>query len=69
VLLHAIADAMLGALALGDLGRHFPDIDPQWKGADSRRLLREVAGMAGAQRYRIGNVNTTVIAQAGSVLI
>jgi 2-C-methyl-D-erythritol 2,4-cyclodiphosphate synthase len=64
VLLHAIADAMLGALALGDLGRHFPDTDPKWKDADSRRLLREVAGMAGAQRYRVGNVDTTVIAQA-----
>jgi 2-C-methyl-D-erythritol 2,4-cyclodiphosphate synthase len=55
---------VLGALALGDLGRHFPDTDPKWKGADSRRLLREVAGMALAQRYRIGNVDSTVIAQA-----
>jgi 2-C-methyl-D-erythritol 2,4-cyclodiphosphate synthase len=64
VLLHAIADAVLGALALGDLGRHFPDTDPKWKGADSRRLLREVAGMALVQRYRIGNVDSTVIAQA-----
>lgn len=64
VLLHAIADAILGALALGDLGRHFPDTDPKWQGADSRRLLRQVAGMAGAARYRIGNVDATVIAQA-----
>ena len=64
VLLHAIADAMLGALALGDLGRHFPDTDPAWKDADSRRLLREVAGMAAAQRYRIGNIDATVVAQA-----
>jgi len=64
VLLHAVADAVLGALALGDLGRHFPDTDPQWKGADSRRLLRGVAAMAAAERYRIGNVDTTVIAQA-----
>ena len=64
VLLHAIADAIVGALALGDLGRHFPDTDPQWKGADSRRLLREVAGMAMAQRWRIGNVDTTIVAQA-----
>ena len=63
VLLHAIADAILGALALGDLGRHFPDTDPRWKGADSRRLLREVAGMATAGRYRIGNVDATVVAQ------
>jgi 2-C-methyl-D-erythritol 2,4-cyclodiphosphate synthase len=64
VLLHAIADAMLGALALGDLGRHFPDTDPAWKDADSRRLLREVAAMAATQRYRIGNVDATVIAEA-----
>ena len=64
VLLHAIADAILGALAQGDLGRHFPDSDPRWKGADSRRLLRDVAGMMSAQRYRIGNVDATVIAQA-----
>jgi 2-C-methyl-D-erythritol 2,4-cyclodiphosphate synthase len=64
VLLHAIADAILGALALGDLGRHFPDTDPKWKGVDSRRLLREVAGMAMAQRWRIGNVDSTIVAQA-----
>ena len=64
VLLHAIADAILGALALGDLGRHFPDTDPRWKDADSRRLLREVATLASTQRYRIGNVDATVIAQA-----
>ena len=64
VLLHAIADAILGALAQGDLGRHFPDSDPRWKGADSRRLLRDVAAMMSAQRYRIGNVDATVIAQA-----
>ena len=63
VLLHAIADAILGALALGDLGKHFPDTDPKWKNADSRRLLREVAGLAIAQRWRIGNVDTTVVAQ------
>jgi 2-C-methyl-D-erythritol 2,4-cyclodiphosphate synthase len=64
VLLHAIADALLGALALGDLGRHFPDTDPAWKGASSRRLLREVAAMAGAARYRVGNVDATIVAQA-----
>jgi len=64
VLLHAIADALLGALALGDLGRHFPDTDPRWKGADSRRLLREVRAMTALRRYRVGNVDTTVIAQA-----
>ena len=64
VLLHAIADAILGALALGDLGKHFPDSDARWKGADSRRLLRGVAAMMSAQRYAIGNVDATVIAQA-----
>lgn len=64
VLLHALADALLGALALGDLGRHFPDTDAQSRGADSRRLLRAVAAMMSAQRYAIGNVDATVIAQA-----
>ena len=64
VLLHAIADAVLGALALGDIGAHFPDSDPKWRGADSRRLLREVVALASNRRYRIGNVDTTVIAQA-----
>lgn len=64
VLLHAIADAILGALALGDLGKHFPDSDWQWKGADSRRLLREVAAMMQAQRYVIANIDATLVAQA-----
>lgn len=63
VLLHAIADAILGALAQGDLGRHFPDTDARWRGADSRSLLRDVAAMMSAQRYAIGNVDATVIAQ------
>jgi 2-C-methyl-D-erythritol 2,4-cyclodiphosphate synthase/2-C-methyl-D-erythritol 4-phosphate cytidylyltransferase len=64
VLLHAIADAILGALAQGDLGRHFPDSDPRWKGADSRRILRDVAAMMSAQRHSIANVDATVVAQA-----
>ncbi len=64
VLLHAIADAILGALALGDLGAHFPDHDARWKDADSRELLRRVMALASAQGYRIGNVDATVIAQA-----
>lgn len=64
VLLHALADAILGALALGDIGRHFPDSDARWKDADSRVLLRHVAGLAAAAGYRIGNVDVTVIAQA-----
>ena len=64
VLLHAVADAILGALALGDLGKHFPDTDPRWKGADSRALLRHVVGLAADRGYRVGNVDATVIAQA-----
>ena len=64
VLLHAICDALLGALALGDLGAHFPDSDPRWKGADSRVLLRHVMGLAAAQGWAIGNLDTTLIAQA-----
>ena len=63
VLLHAIADAMLGALALGDLGTHFPDDDPRWKGADSRVLLRNVASLVHQRGYVIGNVDSTVVAQ------
>jgi 2-C-methyl-D-erythritol 2,4-cyclodiphosphate synthase len=64
VLLHAICDAMLGALALGDIGKHFPDTDPRWKGADSRVLLRHVAGLATAAGLEVCNLDTTVIAQA-----
>jgi 2-C-methyl-D-erythritol 2,4-cyclodiphosphate synthase len=64
VLSHAIADAILGALALGDLGRHFPDADPQWKGADSRKLLRAVAAMMQAQRHVVGNIDATIVAQS-----
>jgi 2-C-methyl-D-erythritol 2,4-cyclodiphosphate synthase len=64
VLLHAIADALLGALALGDLGLHFPDTDARWKGADSRTLLREVVAKVVAAGWDVGNVDATVIAQA-----
>ena len=64
VLLHAIADAILGALALGDIGGHFPDTDPRWRGADSRALLRHVYALAFAAGWEIGNVDATVIAQA-----
>jgi 2-C-methyl-D-erythritol 2,4-cyclodiphosphate synthase len=64
VLLHAIADAIIGALALGDIGVHFPDTDPRWKGADSRMLLRHVVGLARERGYAIGNVDATVVAQA-----
>mgnify|MGYP003408031731 CR=1 FL=1 len=64
VLLHAVCDAILGALALGDIGLHFPDTDARWKDADSRALLRQVAALASAQRWRIGNLDVTVIAEA-----
>jgi 2-C-methyl-D-erythritol 2,4-cyclodiphosphate synthase len=63
-LLHAICDAMLGALAIGDIGTHFPDTDPRWKGADSRVLLRHVAALATAAGLEVCNLDTTVIAQA-----
>jgi 2-C-methyl-D-erythritol 2,4-cyclodiphosphate synthase len=64
VLLHAICDALLGAAALGDIGRHFADTDAKYKGIDSRILLREVARMVANEGFRIGNVDATIIAQA-----
>lgn len=64
VLLHAITDALFGAAGLGDIGRHFPDTDPQFKGADSVVLLAEAARRVRATGYDIGNVDCTVIAQA-----
>jgi 2-C-methyl-D-erythritol 2,4-cyclodiphosphate synthase len=64
VLLHALADALLGAAALGDIGRHFPDTDPSYKGADSRVLLRHVLGLIAAKGWRVGNVDATIVAQA-----
>ncbi|RZL56108.1 MAG: 2-C-methyl-D-erythritol 2,4-cyclodiphosphate synthase [Variovorax sp.] len=64
VLLHAITDALLGAAGLGDIGRHFPDTDAQFRGADSAVLLAEAARRVRAQGWRIGNVDATVIAQA-----
>ena len=64
VLLHAITDALFGAAGLGDIGRHFPDTDPQFKGADSRLLLRECARRVGEAGYAVGNVDATIIAQA-----
>lgn len=63
VLLHAIADALLGAAALGDIGKHFPDTDPQYKGADSRMLLSHVLDLISAEGYCIINLDATVIAQ------
>lgn len=64
VLTHALCDAILGALGLGDIGRHFPDSDPACKDADSLQLLREVTGMAAAQGYSLGNCDITVVSQA-----
>ena len=64
VLLHAIADSLLGAAALGDIGKLFPDNDPQYKGADSLVLLHQVKTHLAAHGYRVGNVDATVIAQA-----
>jgi 2-C-methyl-D-erythritol 2,4-cyclodiphosphate synthase len=63
VLLHAISDAILGAIGEGDIGKHFPDTDPTYKGADSIKLLRNVMALADAKGYRIGNVDATVVAQ------
>ncbi|WP_271408897.1 2-C-methyl-D-erythritol 2,4-cyclodiphosphate synthase [Pseudomonas sp. Q1-7] len=64
VLLHALADALLGAAALGDIGKHFPDTDPQFKGADSRALLRHVLSLVKAKGWQVGNVDGTIVAQA-----
>lgn len=64
VLLHAITDALIGAAALGDIGRHFPDTDSHFSGADSRVLLREAVKRVNAAGYAIGNVDATIIAQA-----
>lgn len=64
VLIHALCDALLGALALGDIGRHFPDTDAQWKDADSRGFLRAIMAQLTAQGYALGNADITIIAQA-----
>ena len=63
VLLHAVSDALLGAAGLGDIGRHFPDTDPQYKGADSLELLRQVYRKISEKGYRVGNIDVTMIAQ------
>ena len=64
VLLHAICDALLGAAALGDIGRHFPDSDARYKDIDSRALLREVAGLVAEKGLRIANIDATIVAEA-----
>ena len=63
VLLHAVSDALLGAAGLGDIGKHFPDTDPAYKGADSGELLRIVGEKIAAKGYRVGNIDVTMIAQ------
>ncbi|HCT98684.1 MAG TPA: 2-C-methyl-D-erythritol 2,4-cyclodiphosphate synthase [Methylococcaceae bacterium] len=68
VVLHALCDALLGALAMGDIGKHFPDTDAQFKGADSRVLLRHVYGLVKEKQYRLGNADITIIAQAPKML-
>ena len=68
VLLHTISDALLGAAALGDIGKHFPDTDDRFKGADSGKLLEEVARLVRAEGYVIGNVDACVVAQAPKLL-
>ncbi|CAN1599352.1 2-C-methyl-D-erythritol 2,4-cyclodiphosphate synthase [Pseudomonas sp. B21-028] len=64
VLLHALSDALLGAAALGDIGKHFPDTDPRFKGVDSRELLRHVVSLIHAKGWKVGNVDNTIVAQA-----
>ena len=68
VALHALADALLGAAAMHDIGYHFPDTDPEYKGADSRRLLRRVVEIIGEGDYKVGNVAITIIAQRPKML-
>lgn len=64
VLIHALCDALLGAAALGDIGQHFPDTDPNYSGADSRRLLREVVFLVTSKGYQLANADMTIVAQA-----
>lgn len=68
VLLHAISDALLGAAALGDIGKHFPDTDPRYKGVDSLKLLEEVGNLLAAKGYVVGNVDATIVAQKPKML-
>lgn len=63
VLLHAVSDALLGAAALGDIGKHFPDTDPKYKGADSVKLLERVVELLGEKGFSVNNIDCTVIAQ------
>jgi 2-C-methyl-D-erythritol 2,4-cyclodiphosphate synthase len=67
VILHALVDALLGAAALGDIGQHFPDSDPQWRGADSRRFVTATLDMLARRGLRVHNVDVTVLAQAPKI--
>jgi len=67
VVLHALCDAMLGALALGDIGRHFPPSDPRWKGADSRAFVRHCAGLLRERGWKLGNADVTVVCERPKV--
>ncbi|CBL46445.1 2-C-methyl-D-erythritol 2,4-cyclodiphosphate synthase [gamma proteobacterium HdN1] len=67
VVLHALSDALLGAAGMGDIGRHFPDTDPAFRGADSRVLLRHVVGLLAAAGWRAGNVDVTIVAQSPKI--
>ncbi|AND68249.1 2-C-methyl-D-erythritol 2,4-cyclodiphosphate synthase [Dyella thiooxydans] len=67
VVIHALCDAIFGALAMGDIGKHFPPSDPQWRNADSRQFLRHAARLMEEQGYRLGNADVTVIAEAPKV--
>lgn len=68
VLLHAVCDALLGAAALGDIGRHFPDTDPRWKGADSKLLLKEAVRMLAEHGWQVGNVDCTLIIERPKIM-
>jgi 2-C-methyl-D-erythritol 2,4-cyclodiphosphate synthase len=68
VLLHAVCDALLGAVALGDIGRHFPDTDVRWKGADSKVLLKAVVAMLAERGWRVGNVDATLVLEKPKIL-
>ena len=67
VAIHALCDALLGALALGDIGKHFPDTDPQWKGADSKLLLGKVMTLIAQEGYSLGNADITIALQAPKI--
>lgn len=67
VAIHALCDALLGAAALGDIGKHFPDNDPQWKGVDSKRLLEKVMALIGREGYALGNADITIALQTPKI--